>query len=94
MKKKEKKLQSSFNLLGVNTDKVFEMETVFLVGQLAFSCLGLYNVQTAHNEELMGFNARKEELATMQEDLIKQRDQWVAIEMFCAAVSSSRKKIE
>ena len=98
VKKKEKKLQYAKSLQGVNKDKVCSscetMETVRQVGMLALSCLGLYFVQKELNEDLMGFKTRKEELATTQKDLIMLRDQMVALEEFCAVVSSTRKKIE
>ena len=69
------------------------METVRQVGMIALSCLGLYFVQKELNEELMGFETRKEELATRQKDLIMLRDQMVALELR-AEVRSTRKKIE
>ena len=66
---------------------------IVLVGMLAFSCVGQYWVQGVVNEELIQFKARKEEVATLQEDLVNLRDQMVAFEQTFAVVSSPRKKL-
>ena len=59
-----------------------------LVGMLAFSCVAQYWVQGVIYEEMMQIKARKEEVATMQEDLVNLRDEMVVFEKTCLMVSS------
>ena len=61
---------------------------VKLLCMLAFSCVAHYWMQGAANEELMQIKARKEEVATMQEDLVNLRDEMVVFEKTCLMVSS------
>ena len=60
---------------------------VKLLCMLAFSCVAHYWMQAAANEELMQIKAMKEEVATMQEDLVNLRDEMVVFEKTCLMVS-------
>ena len=61
---------------------------VKLVCLLALSFVAHYWMQGVVNEELMQIKARKEEVATMQEDLVNLRDEMVVFEKTFLMVSS------
>ena len=57
-------------------------------------CLASYWEQGQFMEKQMHFKKRKEEVATVQEELVVFRDQLIAFEQTCAMVSLAKREMQ